>query len=143
MESLLVMDVVTGDFCVKLHLRSKHDGFEWIFVPVYGAAQEIHKAEFLSELVRMCEAEPLPMFSIFFVREKRNTMIIFSRIGPLFNAIIESLDLREIVLSDRQFTWVTKRDNPTYEKLDRVLASVKMGEKISSCFCKGVDTILF
>jgi hypothetical protein len=33
----------------------------------------------------------------------------------LFNAVIESLYLREIVM--------TAGDNPTYEKLDRVLAS--------------------
>ena len=37
-ETLQVKNVVTGDFCVKLHIRSKHDGFEWVFIPVYGAA---------------------------------------------------------------------------------------------------------
>jgi hypothetical protein len=44
-----------------LHIRSKHNGFEWFLVPIYGAAQDAHKAEFISELVRMCEVEPLPM----------------------------------------------------------------------------------
>jgi hypothetical protein len=39
----------------------KHDDFEWVFIPVYGAAQETHKHEFLAELVRMCENEPLPL----------------------------------------------------------------------------------
>jgi hypothetical protein len=39
----------------------------------------------------------------------------------LFNAVIESLDLKEIVMSGRQFTWAGPGDNPTYEKLDRVL----------------------
>src|SRR5207253_1247063 len=49
METLLVKKVDVGDFCVKLFLRSKTDGFEWVFVPVYGAAQDSHKPEFLSE----------------------------------------------------------------------------------------------
>jgi hypothetical protein len=40
----------------------------------------------------------------------------------VFNAIIESLNLREIVLSGRQFTWASRRENPTFEKLDRMLA---------------------
>src|SRR4051812_7206185 len=35
METLQVKNVVTGDFCDKRHLSSKHDGFEWVFVPVY------------------------------------------------------------------------------------------------------------
>jgi hypothetical protein len=42
----------------------------------------------------------------------------------VFNAIIESLNLREIALSGRQFTWANRRENPTYEKLDRVLSTV-------------------
>jgi hypothetical protein len=47
----------------------------------------------------------------------------------IFNAIIESLNLKEIVLSGRQFTWANRRENPTYEKLDRVLASVESEQK--------------
>jgi hypothetical protein len=43
----------------------------------------------------------------------------------LFNAIIESLDLREIVMTGRQYTWVGAGNNPTHEKLDRVLASTE------------------
>jgi endonuclease/exonuclease/phosphatase family metal-dependent hydrolase len=42
----------------------------------------------------------------------------------LFNAAIESLDLREIVMTGRQYTWAGPGDNPTFEKLDRVLVSI-------------------
>jgi hypothetical protein len=41
----------------------------------------------------------------------------------MFNAIIESLNLREIVLSGRQYTWANRRNIQTFEKLDRVLAN--------------------
>jgi endonuclease/exonuclease/phosphatase family metal-dependent hydrolase len=47
----------------------------------------------------------------------------------IFNAIIENLNLREIALSGRQFTWASRRQTPTYEKLDRVLASVEWEHK--------------
>ena len=40
----------------------------------------------------------------------------------MFNMIIESLNLREIELMGRQFTWANSLPTPTYEKLDRVLA---------------------
>jgi hypothetical protein len=43
----------------------------------------------------------------------------------LFNVVIESLGLREIVMTGRQYTWVGSGDNPTYEKLDRVLVSTE------------------
>jgi len=60
-ETLHVNRVEVNDFCVKLYVRNKIDGFEWILMPVYGAAQDSHKPEFLSELVRMCESESLPL----------------------------------------------------------------------------------
>lgn len=46
-------------------------------MPVYGAAQDEHKAESLAELVRICEAETLPMlvggdFNIIRHREEKN-----------------------------------------------------------------------
>jgi hypothetical protein len=47
----------------------------------------------------------------------------------MFNAIIENLNLREIVLSGSQFTWAIRRANLTFEKLDRVLASVEWEQK--------------
>jgi endonuclease/exonuclease/phosphatase family metal-dependent hydrolase len=39
----------------------------------------------------------------------------------LFNAVIDSLDLREVSMVGRQFTWANSLPEPTYEKLDRVL----------------------
>ena len=47
----------------------------------------------------------------------------------MFNTIIESLDLREIELSGRKFTWANAMPNPTFEKLDRILASVEWEQK--------------
>ena len=60
-DTLQVKNVDVGDFCVKLFLRSKNDGFDWVLVSVYDAAQEEHKPQFLSELVRLYENETLPM----------------------------------------------------------------------------------
>ena len=41
----------------------------------------------------------------------------------MFNAVINSLDLREIELSGRKFTWTNSLPEPTFETLDRVLVS--------------------
>jgi hypothetical protein len=41
--------------------RSKKDGFEWLLIPVYGAAQESNMSDFLAELVQTCENEKLPL----------------------------------------------------------------------------------
>jgi hypothetical protein len=133
-STLQIKRVENGEFCVKIHVRSKHDGFEWILVSVYGAAQDTRKPEFLSELVRLCDTENLPIlvagdFNILRKPEEKSSDNFNPRWTFMFNAIIESLNLGEIVLSGRQYTWANRRVIPTYEKLDRVLASVEWEQK--------------
>ena len=123
-----------GDFAVKFRVRSRIDGFNWALVAVYGAAQPELKAEFLVDLVRICGSEQLPIlvggdFNIIRRREEKNNDNFDGRWSFMFNTIIESLDLREIELSGRKFTWANSLPNPTYEKLDRVLASVEWEQK--------------
>jgi hypothetical protein len=42
----------------------------------------------------------------------------------LFNAVIESLEMKEIYLKGCHFTWSNNLDPPTFEKLDRVFMSI-------------------
>jgi hypothetical protein len=103
-------------------------------MPVYGAAQDKNKYEFLAELVRTCESKTIPLllagdFNIFRKPEDKSNENFNPRWPFIFNAIIENLNLREIALSGRQFTWASRRETPTYEKLDRVLASVEWEQK--------------
>jgi hypothetical protein len=39
----------------------------------------------------------------------------------LFNAVIDSLNLRDLELTGRNFTWANHQQNQTFEKLDRIL----------------------
>ena len=48
----------------------------------------------------------------------------------LFNAVIDSLNLRELEMSGRKFTWTNSLPNPTYERLDRVLVSMEWEQHI-------------
>jgi hypothetical protein len=41
----------------------------------------------------------------------------------------QSLDIREIEMSGRQYTWAGSGDDPTFEKLDRVLVSAEWEQK--------------
>jgi hypothetical protein len=60
-------------------------------VPVYGAAQDAHKDEFLAELVRTCEDETLPMlvggdFNI--IRKREEKIITISRLVALLSLML-------------------------------------------------------
>jgi hypothetical protein len=116
-----------GDFYVKFTLRYKSTDFKFVLYSIYGSAQSQNKAAFLAELANTCSKENLPFlvggdFNIMRKLEDKSCGDFDTKWPSLFNVVIKSLDLREIVMTGRQFTWAGAGGNPT-EKLDRVLAS--------------------
>ena len=98
-----IENIEDGDYHIKFLIKNKVDGFRWALLSVYGAAQEEHKEHFLSELVRACTScGDLPFlvggdFNI--IRnplEKKNNSRYNNKWPLLFNAIIETLNLREL-----------------------------------------------
>jgi hypothetical protein len=125
-----------GDFYVKFHLCNKLDSFKWALVAMYDPAQHDHKEIFLAELVNLCSHENLPImiggdFNIMTSSEEKNNDRFNSRWPFLFNAIFDGLNLRELEMSGRKYTWENDLSMPTYEKLDHVLVTTEWEEKIS------------
>jgi hypothetical protein len=123
---LQISMIIEGEFYIKFHLCNKIDNFKWILMAVYGSAQEEFKMTFLLELLRSCQQNFLPTligrdFNIIRNSKEKNNDRYSDKWPFLFNAVIDSFDLREIELSGRQFTWANSLPIPTYEKLDRVL----------------------
>jgi hypothetical protein len=76
---------------------------------VYGAAQDNDEDNFLSELVRMCDTTNIPImvggdFNIIRSPSEKNNSRYRDRWPSLFNVVINSLNLRELELSDHKFT---------------------------------------
>jgi hypothetical protein len=60
-QNILVKSFITGDRCVRFHLSSKINRFEWSSVLIYGTSQNTQKGEFLAKMVRICDDDSLPM----------------------------------------------------------------------------------
>jgi hypothetical protein len=88
-----------GEFFVKFRVRDKERDFKWVLVAVYGAAQPEFKESFLTELVHSCNHERLLLciggdFNIIRNSSEENNDKFEERWPFLFNAVIDSLDLR-------------------------------------------------
>jgi hypothetical protein len=119
-----------GDFYVKFTLRYKSTDFKFALYSIYGPAQLQNKCAFLAELANTCSRETLPFiiggdFNIMQKPEDKSTGDFDNKWPSFFNVVIESLDLREIIMTGRLYTWAGSGDNPTYEKLDRILVNTK------------------
>lgn len=53
-----------------------------------------------------------------------------------FRGVVDELELRDIHLHGRLYTWSNERTNPTMVKLDRVLTSVDWEERFPFCFLR-------
>jgi hypothetical protein len=56
--------------------------------------------------------------------------------------VVNNLELRELELSGRQFTWANNLPTPTYEKLDRVLVSTEWELKYPKVMVKPLPRAL-
>jgi hypothetical protein len=123
-----------GQFYIKFHLCNNADHYKWALVLVYGPAQGEHKERFLAELVNMCSHENLPLliggdYNILRHPSEKNNDRYEERWPFLFNAIIDGLNLRELEMSGRKYTWANNLAAPTFEKLVRILMTTEWEEK--------------
>jgi hypothetical protein len=119
-----------SDYYIKFYLYNKNDSFKWTLAVVYSPAQDDQKSQFLTELVNMCSWEALPIlidgnFNIRRNLDKKNKDSYNSKWPFLFNVVIDGLNLRELEMLGRKYTWANALENLTYDKLDRVLIATE------------------
>jgi mannosylglycoprotein endo-beta-mannosidase len=145
-DTMEILASSTGEFHIKLHVRNKADNFIWSLVAVYGAAQEDLKADFLRELVNLAKDNPYPIliggdFNLLRFHHEKSKGHFDGHWPFLFNAVIDSLDLREVSMVGRQFTWANSLPEPTYEKLDRVLMGTDWEDKFPLVSVRALERI--
>ena len=110
-NSMDVLAVSDEDFHIKFHVRNKAGNFVWSLVAVYGAAQEEYKADFLRELVNLAKDKPHRIliggdFNMLRFRHEKSRCRFDNHWPFFFNAVIDSLDLREVHMTRRLFAQV-------------------------------------
>ncbi|XBH63830.1 hypothetical protein VPH35_117720 [Triticum aestivum] len=80
-------------------------------------------------------------FNILRYQEEENNDRFDTHWPFLFNVVIDRLDLREVSMSGRQFTWANNHYVPTYEKLDRVLMDTEWELKFPLVTVRALERI--
>jgi hypothetical protein len=115
-----------GRFFVKARVCDLKFQKEYWLIVVYGAAQDEDKDLFLQNFSDICENLDIPSliggdFNILRFAAEKNKGGGITRFSDEFNSIITKFALRELPLSGGMFTWSNNQENPTLEKLDRIL----------------------
>jgi hypothetical protein len=120
------------------NIKDKKLNKHWSLVNVYGPAQDEFKDNFLAELSSTCFKAKHPLllggdFNILRFSSEKNKKFNDNNFSSVFNQIINSYELRELPLSGGKYTWSNNRNNPTLEKLDRVLISNTFESEFPLC----------
>jgi hypothetical protein len=96
--------IVEGDFLIKFQLSNKIDKLSLLLMSVYGPTQDQLKSASSDEPVRTCQHNFLPTliggdFNILRNSKEKNNNIYNDRWPFLFNAVIDSFDLRKVELT--------------------------------------------
>jgi exonuclease III len=118
---------VIKDFSVSVQFQMM-SGQLWWFTGVYGPYQDNLKQAFLHELreVRNKCGGPWIIagdFNMIYRSEDKNNSNVNQTLLGSFRNSVNSLDLKEILLAGRRFTWSNQREDPTLVKLDHVFCT--------------------
>ena len=113
---------------------------------MYGLAQEEFKSAFVCEMVNLAKDNPHPLiiggdFNLLRFSFEKSKGRFDNRWPLLFNAVIDSLNLREITMVGRQFTWANSLSEPTYEKLESVLMDTDWESKFPLVSVRALERI--
>ena len=100
----------------------------------------LRNLRFFIKFVRLCESNTLHLlcggdFNIIRRQEEKNNDNFNPHWPFISNTVIESLNLRELMLPGRQYTWANHRVALTYDKLDIILQSMEREKSFHLHLC--------
>jgi hypothetical protein len=145
-ESLVqITDPQVGCFSVTVRINHCGGDLSWWLTSVYGPQTDGDKALFMDELEAIRDACPGPWavvgdFNLILDDTDKNNTRINRRNMSLFRRVVDSLELRDMYLHGRLYTWSNERSNPMLVKLDRLLASLDWEELFPYCFLEALSS---
>ncbi|KQK00265.2 hypothetical protein BRADI_3g48665v3, partial [Brachypodium distachyon] len=121
------------------------EGGEWWCTMVCGPHREVDKPAFLQEIRDIRDLHPGPWailgdFNLIVNPEDKSNSRIHPRMMGRFRRVLADLDLKELYLAGRRYTWSNERDSPTLERLDRVFTSVDWEGMFPAAFLSALST---
>jgi hypothetical protein len=143
-------DYITGsdhDFRrFSVTTRFAHGDNSWWLTTVYGPHTDDEQVEFLNELRDIRATHNggwivMGDFNMIYQACDKNNPNVSRRSMGRFRRAIDDLELRELPLHGRRYTWSNERETPTLERLDRIFCSVDWEAGHPNCFLTCVATL--
>lgn len=119
----------------------------WWLTGVYGPTLDAARLDFLEEMVDVRELHVGPWmlvgdFNLLVNPEDKNNAAINRRMMARFRSKLNRLELKEIYLNGRRYTWSNERARATLEKIDRVFTTNCWEDLYPSCFLTALSSVV-
>ncbi|KAM0913456.1 hypothetical protein ACQ4PT_012157 [Festuca glaucescens] len=106
-----------------------HGDAGWWITGVYGPQSEVDKCLFLQENMDIRDLHPGPWavagdFNLIVDAADKNNTNLNRRMMGKFRRLLTEMELKELYLNGRRYTWSNERERATLERLDRVFSTV-------------------
>lgn len=123
-----ISDVHLGRFSVSATITMREEAQQWSIIVVYGLQLETEKIAFLAELEGLQSLmKPAWLiigdFNLIYKASDKNNDRLNRRMMQRFRGLIDKIQIKELNLPGRRFTWVGDGSNPTQTKIDRAFAT--------------------
>jgi len=117
----------------------------WSLATVYGPVDDELKAEFLEELWEIHADCPTPLllcgdFNLIYQAADKSNDRLNIRSMRRFRRVIDDLQLEELYLHGRLYTWSNERRHPTLERIDRAFGSLLWIQQFTDHHMRSLST---
>jgi hypothetical protein len=130
---------------VSANVKNMADGNTFNVTGVYGPQVDSEKEEFLAEL-QAPRQSMLPKwvvmgdFNLIYKATQKNNNRINFRMMNRFKSTLDSLELRELHLHGRQFTWSSGTEDPTLTKIDHLFCTEQWEMDHPNCYLQALSS---
>jgi exonuclease III len=143
---LFAVELTASTIAAEITMRA--DGIKWKITVVYGPQGDAAKLQFLQELKNIPPPPEhnrwliLGDFNLIYQEEDKNNSNLNRRLMGAFRAAINHLQLKEIKLNGRRFTWSNQQDNPTLTRIDKFLCTPEWELIFPACFLHSLPSLM-
>lgn len=120
-----------GTWSLTLSVTNLEGGAVWTLTNVYGPQAPEQKVQFLNELTTVGQHHVqgawciVGDFNLLATESDKNNQNVDRRMINRFRCLLNLLELRELYLFGRRFTWSSEQESPTLTKIDKVLVNAE------------------
>jgi len=117
----------------------------WSITGVYGPQGDAEKMLFMDEIKQLKPSMRaswmlLGDFNLIYRASDKNNPNVNRRLMNKFKSIIDELEIKELHLHGRRFTWTSETDDPTVTRIDHIFCTREWEAENSNCYVQAITS---